>query len=117
MAVRRIVSNIRADDPAGVACFYRQVFGLDTAMDMGWIVTLAGADQPVQISAMRHGGSDTPVPALSIEVDDLDATLARARSLGHAPEYGPTDEPWGVRRFYLRDPAGTLINVLAHLQP
>ena len=53
MAVRRIVSNIRTDDPAGVASFYRQVFGLDTAMDMGWIVTLVGADQPVQISAMK----------------------------------------------------------------
>ena len=24
----------------------------------------------------------------------------------------PADEPWGVRRFFLRDPAGTLVNVL-----
>jgi len=29
-------------------------------------------------------------------------------------ECGPTDEPWGVRRFYVRDPFGKLFNVLAH---
>ena len=117
MAVRRIVSNIHAADPAKIAEFYRDVFGLDLAMDLGWIVTLSGADQPIQVSAMSEGGSGTAVPALSIEVDNLDETLARLRARGQEPEYGPADEPWGVRRFYLRDPAGTLVNVLAHTQP
>ena len=117
MAVRRIVSNIQAAEPAKVAEFYRDIFGLEIAMDMGWIVTLSGTDQPIQISAMSEGGSGTAVPTLSIEVDDLDEPLARLRARGQVPEYGPADEPWGVRRFYLRDPAGTLVNVLAHTQP
>ena len=25
-----------------------------------------------------------------------------------------TDEPWGVRRFFVRDPGGHVINILAH---
>jgi hypothetical protein len=29
-------------------------------------------------------------------------------------EYGPTSEPWGVRRFFVRDPFGKLINILVH---
>lgn len=29
--------------------------------------------------------------------------------------YPLTDEPWGVRRFFVEDPSGTVINVLAHL--
>jgi hypothetical protein len=29
--------------------------------------------------------------------------------------YGPADEPWGIRRFFVRDPSGTVISVLAHL--
>lgn len=33
---------------------------------------------------------------------------------GYAIEYGPVDEPWGVRRFFMRDPAGTLVNILMH---
>jgi hypothetical protein len=31
-----------------------------------------------------------------------------------AIEYGPAGEPWGVRRFYVRDPFGRLINILMH---
>ena len=115
MAVLRIVPNLTAADPGAVATFYREVFGLDPVMDQGWIVTLAGAGaQPPQLSLARDGGSGTPVPALSIEVDDLDDVLAQAVAQGHRPVYGPETEPWGVRRFYLRDPAGHLINVLCH---
>ena len=33
---------------------------------------------------------------------------------GDAIVYGPADEPWGVRRIYLRDPEGNLVNVLCH---
>lgn len=29
-------------------------------------------------------------------------------------EYGPTSEPWGVRRFFVRNPFGKLVNILVH---
>ena len=51
---------------------------------------------------------------MSIEVDDVDAVYTRAKSLGHVIPYDITDEPWGVRRFYLLDPTGKTINVLSH---
>ena len=115
MAVLRIVANIAAEDPDAAARFYREIFGLETLMDMGWIVTLGSNERhATQLSLMSEGGSGTPVPDISIEVDDLDETLARARQAGYAPEYGPADEPWGVRRFFVRDPSGKLVNVLAH---
>ncbi|MCY1308181.1 hypothetical protein D9M70_581700 [compost metagenome] len=69
----------------------------------------------VQVSFASEGGSGTPVPDLSIEVDDVDTALARMQAAGFAIEYGPVDEPWGVRRFYVRDPFGKLVNVLAHV--
>ena len=101
---------------AGVRAFYQAVFDLDVAMDFGWIATLKGAvEAPVQISVASEGGSGTPVPDLSIEVDDLDAVLERVQARGVPVEYGPVIEPWGVRRFYVRDPAGKLLNVLVHL--
>ncbi len=50
-------------------------------MDLGWIVTLgSGETAPVQIGLATEGGSGTPVPDLSIEVDDADAVHARATS-------------------------------------
>ena len=54
-----------------------------------------GQTMPVQISVMSEGGSGTPVPDLSIEVDNLDATLARVKKAKIPIEYGPVDEPWG----------------------
>ncbi len=114
MAVRRIVPNLTARDPAGLARFYAGLLGLETVMDLGFIATLAGDAAPVQLSLASEGGAGTPVPAISVEVDDLDATLARARTLGAVITHGPVRETWGVRRFFLRDPEGNLVNILSH---
>lgn len=115
MAVLRIVANVEARDPATLAAFYRRLLGLDVLMDFGWIVTLGtSAQQKPELSVMSEGGSGAPVPALSIEVDDLDAVHARALRDKVPIAYPLTSEPWGVRRFFLRDPAGTLVNILAH---
>jgi catechol 2,3-dioxygenase-like lactoylglutathione lyase family enzyme len=115
MTVRRIVANITADDPAAAQAFYGGLLGLEVAMDLGWIVTFAGPGAAApQLSIAREGGSGAPVPDLSIEVDDIAPVLARARQAGLEPEYGPAEEPWGVRRFFLRDPFGRLVNILAH---
>lgn len=85
-------------------------------MDQGWIATLASdATARVQVSIASEGGSGTPVPDASIEVDDVDEVYRRAKELGHKIEYELTNEPWGVRRFYVNDPAGKLLNVLSHL--
>lgn len=115
MRVRRIVANIAAAEPARASAFYGEALGLDVAMDLGWIVTFAGeAEARVQPSIAREGGSGTAVPDLSIEVDDLDEALLRLEAAGFAAEYGPVTEPWGVRRFFVRDPFGRLVNLLSH---
>jgi catechol 2,3-dioxygenase-like lactoylglutathione lyase family enzyme len=115
MKVQRIVANFAAEDIAAARRFYVDVLGLDVVMDHGWITTFGSRHKmTVQLSVASQGGSGTPVPDVSIEVDDIDEALARMRAAGFAIEYGPADEPWGVRRFYVRDPLGKLVNVLAH---
>lgn len=116
MKVKRIVANIATADVAAAQRFYDEALGLDMLMDMGWITTY-GSDErmSVQLSVMSEGGSSTAVPDISVEVDDLEEAQARLSRAGFAPEYGPVDEPWGVWRFYVRDPFGRLVNVLAHL--
>lgn len=117
MTVTRIVTNIAAEDVAAAQAFYGDVLGLERLMDHGWIVTYGSSVQMgLQVSVASEGGSGTPVPDLSIEVDDLENTLARVRAAGFAVEYGPADEPWGVRRFYVRDPFGRLVNILTHTE-
>ena len=115
MSVQRIVANVETSEPAKALAFYRDLLGLDVLMDQGWILTLgAKTKMTLQISFAKEGGSGTPVPDLSIEVSDLDEVLTRMRKAKIAIEYGPADEPWGVRRFFVRDPFGKLVNVLAH---
>ncbi|WP_426701384.1 VOC family protein [Rhodanobacter sp. Col0626] len=115
MKVQRIVANIATADVGAADAFYRGVLGLDLVMDHGWIRTYGSAStMTVQVSFASQGGSDTPVPDLSIEVDDLAEALRKVEHFGAPIEYGPVSEPWGVRRFYVRDPLGKLVNILQH---
>jgi catechol 2,3-dioxygenase-like lactoylglutathione lyase family enzyme len=113
--VKRIVADIETQDIAAAKRFYHDVLGLDLLMAQGWIATYGSPEtMNVQITFASQGGSDTPTPDLSIEVDDIDAALERVTSAGFSIEYGPADEPWGVRRFFVRDPFQKLVNILAH---
>ena len=115
MQVKRIVANIEALDPGRARAFYQDILGLELLMDHGWIQTFGSpAEMTIQVSFAAEGGSGTSVPDLSIEVDDLDAALDGMRAAGFSIEYGPAAEPWGVRRFFVRDPFGKLVNILAH---
>ena len=115
MAVLRIIANLHASDPGSVRVFYEELLGLELVMDQGWIMTFASTAATVpQISIASEGGSGTPVPDLSIEVDNVDVVYRQAKSAGFEIIYGLADEPWGVRRFYVRDPLGRVVNILAH---
>lgn len=115
MKVKRIVSNIEVSTLDKTANFYTDIFGLELLMDHGWIRTYGSNEvMSVQISFATEGGSGTSVPDLSIEVDDIETVLEKVKDANIPIEYGPENEPWGVRRFYVRDPFGKLINVLQH---
>ncbi|MEE7504903.1 VOC family protein [Methylobacterium sp. C33D] len=116
MAVRRIVTDIRAMQVEAARAFYGDVLGLEVVMDHGWILTFAapGISATPQISVASTGGSGTPVPDISVEVDDLADVRARVRRAGLPVLCGPAREPWGVERFYVRDPFDRLVNIVAH---
>ncbi|MFF3869878.1 VOC family protein [Micromonospora sp. NPDC001898] len=95
--------------------FYTQVLGLQVVMDHSWIVTLADPGHPdVQLSLMTHDATAPVVPVASIQVDDVEASYQAVRAAGAEIVHELTEEPWGVRRFFVRDPDGHVINVLAH---
>ncbi|ALM52700.1 VOC family protein [Halomonas huangheensis] len=115
MKVKRIMANTRTADIDKAAAFYRDILGLELLMDHGWFQTYGSDEQMgVQISFGSEGGSGTAVPDLSIEVDDLNEALNRIEKHAVPIEYGPVSEPWGVRRFYVYDPFGKLLNILQH---
>jgi catechol 2,3-dioxygenase-like lactoylglutathione lyase family enzyme len=113
--VRRVVPDFRGEDPAASRKFYEEVLGLQVVMDHGWILTFAAPDNPAaQISVMRRDASAGIEPDVSIEVDDVDAAHAAAQRMGYEIIHPLTDEPWGVRRFFVREPNGKVLNILGH---
>jgi catechol 2,3-dioxygenase-like lactoylglutathione lyase family enzyme len=115
MRINRITANIETPNIDRADVFYHDVLALERVMDYGWIRTYgSNSKMTVQISVASEGGSGTPVPDLSIEVDNIETALTRVKKAGISIEYGPESEPWGVRRFFVRDPFGKLINILQH---
>ena len=105
--------NIRSNRPAETRDFFVELLGFQVAMDMGWIATVASPANPsVQVSIV--GNDDPSAPGISVEVADVDAVHAKAVEQGFEIAYPLRDEEWGVRRFMLREPSGTVVNVLSH---
>ena len=115
MNIRRIVPDITCKRIEESRKFYTEVMGFDVAMDMDWVVTLTSPSNPTaQITLVQETGSAAPQPNVTIEVDDVDALNAKAIGLGLQVVYPLTDEQWGVRRFFVTDPNGVIINVMSH---
>jgi catechol 2,3-dioxygenase-like lactoylglutathione lyase family enzyme len=115
VTVRRIVPDLHASDVAASRELYVEVLGLEVAMDLGWIVTYAAPGSPAtQISVMGDDAGAAVQPDVSIEVDDVDAVHAAAVARGYEIVHPLTDEPWGVRRFFVRDRSGTVLNIVSH---
>ena len=63
MAVTRIVANLSAPDPMGLAKFYQEVFELDLPFEMGWIAFLTkDSTQKIELHTASEGGSGTVYP-------------------------------------------------------
>jgi catechol 2,3-dioxygenase-like lactoylglutathione lyase family enzyme len=113
MTARRAVPNIKAERPAESRDFFVNLLGFEVAMDLGWIVTVTSPSQPsVQVNII--GNDDPAAPGISVGVPDVDEVHARAVELGYEIVYPLRDEDWGVRRFMLREPSGTIVNVVSH---
>jgi catechol 2,3-dioxygenase-like lactoylglutathione lyase family enzyme len=113
MTISRAVPNIRSDQPAETRDFFVDLLGFEVVMDMGWVVTVASpTDHSAQVTII--GNDDMAAPGISVEVTDVDAVHAMAAEQGLEIAYPLRDEEWGVRRFMLREPSGTIVNVLSH---
>lgn len=117
MEIRRIVPNISSDKMDASKKFYKDFLGLKLVMDMEWILTFASpSNETAQISIVKK---DKPHVAdsditISVEVNDIDALYKKAVELDYKIPYPITNEPWGVRRFFVKDPNDVIINIMHH---
>ena len=116
MSIKRVVPDIARDAIDQTRTFFTEVLGFEVGMDMGWIVTLVSPDVPAaQITLFPEGRGSSPDPDITVEVDDVDGAHQAVVQAGHEVVYELTNEEWGVRRFFVKEPSGTIVNVLAHV--
>lgn len=97
--------------------FYTKLFGAEESFRVP-------AEGPAFYVGLRIGDSDLGLVAredaataaasrilLSIDVDDVDETLARVAALGGSVSGGPNDMPWGQRVAHIKDPDGNPVNL------
>ncbi|WP_062646004.1 VOC family protein [Streptomyces maremycinicus] len=114
MTVRRVVPNIQSEAAQESREFYG-LLGFEEVMNHGWIMTLASPSNPAaQISVMSSDKTAPVTPDMSVEVDDVDAAYAVMQERDVEIVHPLQDEEWGVRRFFVRDPNGRVVNVLGH---
>jgi uncharacterized glyoxalase superfamily protein PhnB len=114
MAVKRIKPNILSERFEESRTFYNDVIGLDGGEGLDWILFFGTDKREVQLSVMKLDIAARIHPDVSIEVDDVNAVYERAVAAVAEIVYPLTDEEWGLRRFFVRDPNGAVINVTQH---
>jgi catechol 2,3-dioxygenase-like lactoylglutathione lyase family enzyme len=114
MSIKRVVPDITSERMDESRKFCTEFLSFDLAMDMGWVLTFASPQNPTaQITLVQGSEKAMPQPNMSIEVADVDAVHAKALELGLPIVHPIANELWGVRRFFVADPNGVVINVLS----
>ncbi len=113
----RIVPYPSGRDIPASTDFYVQILGLEVSMEDPVLCLSSPANPSAQVILSPPGFED-PQPGFGVDLGDpsaVDAAHAEAVKRGLRVVYPLTDEPWGVRRFFVEDPGGTIVNVLAHV--
>ncbi len=112
--VLRIVPILTVTDLDSSSELYVGALGLEEVMRLGWVTTLKNPATGHQLSLMTTDATAPCNPDVSVEVDDVDVAYKAARTTVAEIVHELQDEDWGVRRFFFRDPAGNVLNVLCH---
>ena len=115
MRAKRIMANLRVADVEATKSFYTDYLGLSTEeFNLGWVARYSDPGTGAHVQLVTGDATAPEDSAMSVHTDDLDSAYAEARERGYEITHPPTTEEWGVRRFHVRAPDGTIVNVVEH---
>ena len=117
MRVTGIVANLAVDDIGSAQAFYRDYLGLDVeGFNLGWVAHYQSPDGRAHIQLVTGDATAPHDSVVSVHVGaDVDEAYAEAQRRGYEIVHPLIDEPWGVRRFFVRAPDGRFHDVAAQL--
>ena len=116
MRVTGIVTNLPVADVAAARDFYADYLGLSVEeFDLGWVARFRSPSGGTAVQLVTPDATAPHDSVISVHVGDgVDEAYAEAKRRGYEIVHPLTEEPWGVRRFFVRDPSGVVVNVVAH---
>ncbi len=116
MRVTGVTANLLVADIDAARGFYADYLGLNEQdLGLGWVVRFVSADGRAALQLVTGDATSPEDSVLSVHVGDgVDEAYAEAVRRGYEIVHPLTLEPWGIRRFFVRDPAGNVINIVSH---
>ena len=115
MRVVEIIADLHVEDIEKARQFYVEYLGLSTEeFNMGWVARYTSPATGVNVQLVTHDSAAPENPVITVKVDDVDAAYEETQRRGYEIVYPLQDEPWGVRRFFVRAPDGNVLNIVRH---
>lgn len=115
MHVTQITANLPVADLVAAEDFYCGFLGLKTEeFNLGWVVRFSSPENGEHVQLVTQDATAPEDSVISVKVDDVDAAYDEALRRGYDIVHPLTDEEWGIRRFFVRDPDGTVLNIAQH---
>jgi catechol 2,3-dioxygenase-like lactoylglutathione lyase family enzyme len=116
MRATGLTTNLPVADIDEARSFYTEYLGLNVeSLNLGWVARYATPDGRAVVQLVTRDATSPQDSVISVHVgDDVDEAYAEAQRRGYEIVHPLTDEPWGVRRFFVRDPDGNVVNIVSH---
>ena len=115
MHATSIVANLPVADIDSAKSFYRDYLGLSSEeFNMGWVARYTSPSTKANVQLVTRDATAPEDSVISIHTDDVQGAYEEAQTLGYEIVHPLTTEAWGVRRFFVRAPDGTVINIVSH---
>jgi predicted enzyme related to lactoylglutathione lyase len=114
--VTGVIPNLPVADIDAARDFYADYLGLSVeGMNLGWVARFVSPDSRASVQLVTRDATSPVDSVMSVQVgEDIDEAYAEAQRRGYEIVHPLTEEPWGLRRFLVRDPDGNVINVTSH---
>lgn len=114
MRAEEVTINLRTDNVEQAREFFRFLGLTEETMNQGWVARFNSPDSGACVQVVTRDATAPEDSVMTVKVDDVDAAYEDAKRRGYEIVHPVTDEPWGIRRFFVRSPDGHVINVAQH---
>lgn len=116
MQATGVTPNLAVPDIETARDFYRDFLGLSVeGFNLGWVANYQSSDGRATVQLVTRDATAPEDSVMSVHVGaHVDEAYEEARRRGYEIVHPLTDEPWGIRRFFVRAPDGNVINIVSH---